>query len=599
MRAHLRALSVIVGISALALSLVISSQFAVALVLLLTTSMALWQFSNLRPYTWTLSIAILLLLSLCCLVLGVPGWVAGVLVVVIAGAVLALGTVRRTIDWPDPTALMGAAGIFFVVASTLAIGSLVNRSAAISWVMMGDGFEWIRYLGDLRTLTTFEVITTGLFPRLTMSAELLAQTVIIPSAGVSGLLADIQANVAWVLLALIAAAADLLRNFGGAPRGRVAFGQGVFVSFVMSSTLIAGLVAANGFLSVAPTVALYVLGLISVTRHLRNGDRTSWMVTLVAVAALVTSWQPFALVVAGLLLGILVARRIPVLHSWWPLISGVLVAIVTLATVLITTGAIPAAGAGHFPATPLSVLLLVFVALLVVTVRSRARGIALTITVGFVAGSLTAFVSFRGGGLFAFLAAIHNTGITPFYYVQKFVWIAAVPAVLLLAVVIASQTSVQRLGRRTSALASALLIAASFTAAAVPNFPWLPLGSRSDILELGDLVLDPTVTSQPRVFVGYQAPHVDAVINSWNGLLWDRYLSTDASGEGPGWLRKEVIWASIQGGDFVGAACAAGESASGPLTIVTSQAALQGAASSSCPDSLTGVQFEFRIDRGA
>lgn len=598
MRAHLRALSVIVGISALALSLVISSQFAVALVLLLTTSMALWQFSNLRPYTWTLSIAILLLLSLCCLVLGVPGWVAGVLVVVIVGAVLALGTVRRTIDWPDPTALMGAAGIFFVVASTLAIGSLVNRSAAISWVMMGDGFEWIRYLGDLRTLTTFEVITTGLFPRLTMSAELLAQTVIIPSAGVSGLLADIQANVAWVLLALIAAAADLLRNFGGAPRGRVAFGQGVFVSFVMSSTLIAGLVAANGFLSVAPTVALYVLGLISVTRHLRNGDRTSWIVAVVAVAALVTSWQPFALVVAGILLGILVARRIPVLHSWWPLISGVLVAIVTLATVLITTGAIPAAGAGHFPATPLSVLLLVIVALLVVTVRSRAQGIALTITVGFVAGSLTAFVSFRGGGLFAFLAAIHNTGITPFYYVQKFVWIAAVPAVLLLAVVIASQTSVQRLGRRTSALAGALLITASFTAATVPNFPWLPLGSRSDILELGDLVLDPTVTSQPRVFVGYQAPHVDAVINSWNGLLWDRYLSTDPSGEGPGWLRKEAIWASIQGGDFVGAACAAGESASEPLTIVTSQAALPDAASSSCPDSLTGVQFEFRIDRG-
>lgn len=586
------------GISALALSLAISSQFAVALVLLLMTSMALWQFSNLRPYTWTLSIAMLLLLSLCCLVLGVPGWVAGVLIIVIAGAVLAVRTVRRTIDWPDSTALMGAAGVFFVVASTLAIGSLVNRSAVISWVMMGDGFEWVRYLGDLRTLTTFEVITTGLFPRLTMSAELLAQTVIIPSVGVSGLLADIQANVAWVLLALIAAVADLLRNFGGAPRGRVAFGQGVFVSCVMSSTLIVGLVAANGFLSVAPTVALYVLGLISVTRYLRNGDRTSWIVALVAVAALVTSWQPFALVVAGLLLGILVARRIPVLHSWWPLISGVLVAIVTLATVLITTGAIPAAGAGHFPATPLSVLLLALVVLLVVTVRSRARGIALTITVGFVAGSLIAFVSFRGGGLFAFLAAIHNTGITPFYYVQKFVWIAAIPAVLLLAVVIVSQTSVQRLGQRTSTLAGALLIAASFTAAAVPNFPWLPLGSRSDILELGDLVLDPTVTSQPRAFVGYQAPHVDAVINSWNGLLWDRYLSTDPSGEGPGWLRKEAIWAAIQGGDFVGAACAAGESASGPLTIVTAQAALPDAASSSCPDSLTGVQFEFRIDRG-
>jgi hypothetical protein len=585
----------VAAIGLLVAAILVSPQMLASVVILGIVGCAVWQVPRLRPYQWTLPLAALLLLSLITQILALPGVIASALLVLVAAIVLAHAARRGNLQLPQ-AGLWSALGVAAVPLVTLALSSLVTPAATISWVMMGDGFEWVRYLGDLRALAPLELLTSGLFPRLTMSTELLARTVLLPGSagGLDGLLADVHANVAWVVLGVIAAFADLARGFGErrrSPSSSRMFVQGLLVALVMCSTLVLGLVAANGFLSVSTTIALFVMSLIGLDRFVRCRDRTGAVIALLGAVCLVTSWQPFALVVAGLLVGVLVRG---IVGRWWPVVAGVAITVLTVGAVLLTTGSIPAAGAGHFPATPVAVLAVTTSVALVLAARGASRTLAQLIAIAFVAGSVSALYSFSDGNVWGLLASIHDSGITPYYYVEKFIWIAGIPAVALVIILLTSPSIRIVAGSLTSTLAITVFVLAAFTAAQVPNFAWLPLGSRSDVLELGELVLDPTVMDQPRVFVGYQAPHVDAVINSWDGLLRDRYLT---SGAGTGAERKDVVLSAVERGDLPGAACAAA-AIGGPITIVTGQPTLEADAGLMCPESLAQVRFDVRVDRG-
>lgn len=191
---------------------------------------------------------------------------------------------------------------------------------------------------------------------------------------------------------------------------------------------------------------------------------------------------------------------------------------------------------GFFPATSIAYFtVLLAVAILISNVLNMDSYQSALISVGWMAlsGVIGLFVFFKSPWS-GFVELTNNTGVTPYYYQQKLIWLFTIPLVFIVASLTTSMVSRDKIPIGTGTAILFCLTASSVLLSANSNI-WIPqLNSYSKVMA-GQKVLqyDQKFGETPVMYFEFGGWPIDSTLNAWSGVRWETQITNSEPTQGP------------------------------------------------------------------
>lgn len=416
-----------------------------------------------------------------------------------------------------------------LTSMSLLLVKILAPTNVFSWVMYGDAMSSVFISRELNSLHPLEIFSSGqLFaaPLQFMMANF-ATAGYVPPVNSSGIVEALEAQIAVALIALSVGLAQLSKLIER-NQSKPVIATKAFVLFVlMQSGLILGLVASNGFLSVGIAFAFYSAVLVLCYKLLSSDkiDVALSVQMIVMLGLLAFSWVLLAILVIGVILSVTLTKRIKT-HRFRALV--VLVPLLTV-SIIVVVSRIPTVQfalqlTGFFPAISVSLFIALTGVFVFVSRNNSILNPQITFSIVLALSSAVITYAFLNNGtsVSKFLSFANAAGVTPFYYSEKLLWIAVMPFVVLLCLIILNHAFSRQGPMWIPTVALVLICSSILTLPGVLNFPWLPMTNDNFRAQLA-LEFKKDDSTSSRMYFNYKGEWMDSELNGWSGLSWEDY----------------------------------------------------------------------------
>lgn len=481
-------------------ALIVSLPMATLLVTILFGGVAVvvvgQRINHLTVFAPTIPIAVLMLASVVAVQIGVSVGIAVVATLLAAfGVVLLSRAWRGGIDWSvyaSPSVPM----IALVPLSTMAVASLVWPGMESSWAAIGDALHELNIARELSVLGAGQAIPDA-FPVGTHGHDFLVGALFTFSSffGQSDLRTHIDALAATAMVPLILGVLQLFVGLGDPQRRWFGAAQGLTLGALICTSAIVGLPASNGYVNPGMTFALYAMTIVAVDRFYRTRSKWSSTIALIGVVALLGVWTPIGFVAFVLWFATLVVgsreRTFLVVSAIGSM--GVIVVYWLMSSILELLPPMPISygSASYLPITPIAVFAIATFGIIVLSRDSASRPAFRMVPLAALGGSIAMIISMGHGHLLGVLADSHILSATMYYYVLKFIWLACMPLIVMLLILVLDPQFPRSFGKATFAGMASLVLFVGFMFANTPNMPWIPVDGRPHVQRLAEFIVDP------------------------------------------------------------------------------------------------------------